>query len=185
MIKEFLLTLYMMVFWYLKKPQPSTHMHSIELCPPPKQYLNYLERYPNDISEGSKTPLELLPYDWYNLSEINDLINYSTQYRPDTEDDHVGADYWELAGSQGDCEDFALIKRKHLVELGIPRANLPLAVAVTETGIWHAVLAVVTTRGVYILDNRRSAIIGWEECKYTQWRLELSNTSKWSIVTED
>jgi predicted transglutaminase-like cysteine proteinase len=56
----------------------------------------------------------------------------------------------------GDCEDYVLLKRRKLMELGWPQSALLITVVRDENGEGHAILTVRTTRGDYILDNRQS-----------------------------
>jgi predicted transglutaminase-like cysteine proteinase len=66
---------------------------------------------------------------------------------------------WALPVSgRGDCEDFALLKRKLLVEGGWPPSTLLVTAVQTAQGEPHAVLVVRTNRGDYALDNKTDAI---------------------------
>jgi predicted transglutaminase-like cysteine proteinase len=62
----------------------------------------------------------------------------------------------------GDCEDFALQKRKELMEAGIPRQALLMTVVTDENGAGHAVLTLRSNRGDFVLDNRTDKILGWQ-----------------------
>ena len=69
-------------------------------------------------------------------------------------------DVWALPTSgKGDCEDFALLKRKMLIERGWPVSSLAITVGATAQGEAHAVLTVSTDRGDYVLDNLTSSIL--------------------------
>ena len=57
----------------------------------------------------------------------------------------------------GDCEDLQLLKRKLLVEEGLPRRAFRMTVVFDEGGDGHAVLMALTDRGALILDNKRNA----------------------------
>jgi len=63
-----------------------------------------------------------------------------------------------------DCDGIALWKFRKLVELGVPSTPLYLCV-VTHNGEGHAVLAVSTDEGDFILDNNAERIITAEEAK--------------------
>ena len=84
---------------------------------------------------------------------------------PMTDQAHWGTpDRWDFAeDGLGDCEDYALVKRRQLVALGLPRTALLMTVVLDETGDGHMVLTVRTTTGDFILDNRTSAILRWDE----------------------
>ena len=90
----------------------------------------------------------------YDLAEsINRRVNFSTEYRTDLKQYGV-PDFWSVAKKYGDCEDYALAKRKALLDLGWPADKLGLVVCVDETCTGHCVLWVMTDKGSYILDNR-------------------------------
>jgi len=91
------------------------------------------------------------------LFSVNSEVNRSI--RP--VNDASGKDDWNVDVSQGDCEDFALTKRKKLIELGWSSRSLRVAVAFTKTGEGHAVLVAATSEGDLVLDNRSNAIKDW------------------------
>jgi predicted transglutaminase-like cysteine proteinase len=93
------------------------------------------------------------------LRQVNSHVNDTIVEVSDMEQ-YGREDVWALPTSgRGDCEDFALLKRKLLVERGWPTSALSIAVGVTEQGETHAVLAVDTQQGTYVLDNRTSTIL--------------------------
>lgn len=71
-------------------------------------------------------------------------------------------DTWQADVAQGDCEDFALTKRRKLIALGWSPRTLRIAVTRTASGEGHAVLVVKTSKGDLVLDNRTSAIKRWQ-----------------------
>jgi predicted transglutaminase-like cysteine proteinase len=77
-------------------------------------------------------------------------------------------DYWSfpLRGA-GDCEDLALEKRRRLVELGLPRGAMTLAIVYHQNG-WgpHVILLIETSAGTFALDNRRADVPCWNEVPY-------------------
>jgi predicted transglutaminase-like cysteine proteinase len=91
------------------------------------------------------------------LRQVNRDINRSM--RPVRDRAGFG-DTWEIGGTSGDCEDFALTKRAHLIALGLPASSLRIALA-TVGGEPHAVLIARTHRGDYVLDNLRASILPW------------------------
>ena len=68
---------------------------------------------------------------------------------------------WNVGTTSGDCEDFALTKRRALIRAGIPASSLLMAVARTRYGEGHAVLVARTTAGDFVLDNRGNALREW------------------------
>ena len=79
-------------------------------------------------------------------------------------------DYWDAPpltpGARGDCEDFALVKRRLLIEQGIPAAALSLAIVRTRYNEDHAVLVVATRQGDFVLDNLAFAVKPWQKTDY-------------------
>lgn len=79
-------------------------------------------------------------------------------------------DYWEAPamtrGARGDCEDFALVKRRLLIEQGIPAAALSLAIVRTRYNEDHAVLVVATRQGDFVLDNLAFSVRPWQKTGY-------------------
>ena len=81
-------------------------------------------------------------------------------------------DYWEAPaltrGARGDCEDFALIKRRLLIAQGIPAAALSLAIVRTRYKEEHAVLVIATKQGDLVLDNLAFKVKPWQKTGY-EW----------------
>ncbi|MEL7029133.1 MAG: transglutaminase-like cysteine peptidase, partial [Pseudomonadota bacterium] len=90
-------------------------------------------------------------------------------------------EYWTMpitltGGAAGDCEDYALEKRRALLELGWPAASLRLAVADSRWTGPHTVLVVVTTAGDFVLDNLSDQVKPWSKTPY-EWRKRQSGVS--------
>ena len=77
-------------------------------------------------------------------------------------------EHWAIPShGEGDCEDIALFKRERLVELGIPRGAMTIAIVHHRRHMFsHAVLLVETTSGTYLLDNLEDDITLWHEAPY-------------------
>ena len=91
------------------------------------------------------------------LENVNGYINASIHYADDAR--AMGRnDAWSTPAvslkGRGDCEDYAIAKYESLRALGVPEKNLRLVI-VNDTlrKLGHAVLAVNTGKGLYILDN--------------------------------
>lgn len=61
-------------------------------------------------------------------------------------------DVWSINASSGDCEDYVLAKRRALIASGVPASALSIVYA-KRNGGGHAVLAVHTDKGSFVLDN--------------------------------
>ncbi len=110
---------------------------------------------PRDIVLSTKT--------WQDLNKVNAWVNETI--KPITDMDHWGVvERWNFAeDGYGDCEDYALLKRKMLVQAGWPRSALLMTVVRDKKNEGHAVLTVKTNRGEFILDNDTSEILAWDK----------------------
>jgi len=97
---------------------------------------------------------------WRQLASVNDQVN-ALPYVADV-DRYARAEFWtEIDQLGGDCEDFALEKRRRLLALGWPIETLRVAECLVETGERHAVLTVDAGGGTYVLDNRCAEVSTW------------------------
>ena len=78
-----------------------------------------------------------------------------------------GFDSWDVGVTEGDCEDYALLKRKELIELGWPTSALRIAVVRTVDALYHAVRLARIGGVDYALDNLTSRVVPWSEAPYT------------------
>ena len=104
------------------------------------------------------------------LRTANDQVN--GMMRPSTDEQTYGVeDYWNdpalRYGVRGDCEDFALEKRRLLIDRGVPAAALSIAIVRTRRDDEHAVLVVTTKAGDYVLDNLAADVRPWRRSGYT------------------
>ncbi|OJF96375.1 hypothetical protein AX760_25280 [Pararhizobium antarcticum] len=93
------------------------------------------------------------------LQSVNAQVNRSMRARSDQ--NGAAGDIWQAGTQSGDCEDFALTKRRQLISMGWSPRSLRVAVATTSSGEGHAVLLVKTSKGDLVLDNRTSTIKNW------------------------
>ena len=101
------------------------------------------------------------------LEQVNVHVNSTIQEVSDLEQ-YGRDDVWALPTSgRGDCEDFALLKRKLLIERGFPAASLTIDVGLTGGGEPHAVLMVITADGDYVLDNLHQAVLPAHRSTFT------------------
>jgi predicted transglutaminase-like cysteine proteinase len=102
---------------------------------------------------------------WNQLVQINNVINAGVVAVTD-EDLYKVAEYWAYPDGYGDCEDFALAKRKALIEAGWNPSTLLMTVVRESKGTGHAVLMVRTDRGDLVLDNQDGRVLLWNETPY-------------------
>lgn len=122
---------------------------------------------------------------WAIISRINKTVNDTIEQVEDL--DHFGVvEFWTYpVDGKGDCEDLVLLKRRQLIEAGMPRQALLITVVRDEQGAGHAVLTVRTDRGDYVLDNKTDKILGWRSTGYSfVKRQSQENPSVWVSIGE-
>jgi predicted transglutaminase-like cysteine proteinase len=102
---------------------------------------------------------------WKLLQQINARVNSSIAPVSDM-DLYAVPERWDYPIDAGDCEDYVLLKKRELENLGFPSHALLITVVLDEAGEGHAVLTVSTSQGDLVLDNRRDAVIRWAETRY-------------------
>ena len=130
-----------------------------------------------DLSEPDTIPL--MDGTWISLHEVNQHVNGTIMAVADQ--DHWGVvDRWDYPDDGlGDCEDIQLLKRKLLVERGLPQRALRMTVVIDELGAGHAVLRVRTDRGDLILDNKKNAVLPWQQTGYVYVKGEGVDGAAW------
>jgi predicted transglutaminase-like cysteine proteinase len=113
---------------------------------------------PRDVALSSRA--------WAELKRINVAVN--TSVKPMTDMDHWGVvERWNYPDDgYGDCEDYALQKRKLLMAAGWPREALLMTVVRDQNGNGHAILTAKTDRGDYVLDNQTNDVLLWADTGY-------------------
>lgn len=121
---------------------------------------------------------------WSHMVNINTSVN--TLITPITDQELWGrAELWSYPTTFGDCEDYVLLKRKMLIDEGVPAGNLLITVVRQPNGEGHAVLSVRTDRGDFILDNLENEVKLWNNTEY-QYLKRQSNThsGKWVSIND-
>ena len=110
----------------------------------------------------------MTPEKWTELNRVNDYVNRTVPQVSDMAL-YERAEWWAYPDARGgDCEDFALEKRKLLIERGWTAENLLVSVVREWNGDGHAVLLVRTDRGEFVLDNKNWEVVVWSDAPY-QW----------------
>jgi predicted transglutaminase-like cysteine proteinase len=102
---------------------------------------------------------------WQQLQAVNAYYNQTIVAVTD-EDLYQTAEFWTYPNGYGDCEDYALAKRRELVNAGWPASVLLMSVVKQANGEGHAVLLVRTDRGDLVLDNQVGTIDLWSATPY-------------------
>jgi predicted transglutaminase-like cysteine proteinase len=144
-------------------------------------WVKFCQEFPSECAVNTAEPavVKLDSATWNTIVAINRRVN--ARIKPITDKDHWNlVDRWEFPDDgMGDCEDYQLLKRRMLVERGIPRRAMRMTVVIDELGEGHAVLMVRTDRGDFILDNKTSAVLPWSQTGYVYVKRESQDSVAW------
>jgi predicted transglutaminase-like cysteine proteinase len=135
---------------------------------PPVGFVQFCVSNPLDCKgKGGKTfKLAMSPDRWNLIYQVNAYVN--GKIAPISDQDLYGEpERWAYPTDAGDCEDYLLLKKRSLQELGFPPEALLITVVLDEKNEGHAVLTVTTDGGDFILDNRRNEVLRWSDTDYT------------------
>jgi len=148
---------------------------------PTDAWISFCERQPREchIDPAQPARITLTPDIWDAITRVNARVNSSIIAV--TDQDHWGVlDQWDYPDDGlGDCEDIQLLKRKLLVQAGVPHRALRMAAVIDEQGQGHAVLMVLTNQGDFILDNKRTVVLPWRQTGYTFIKREGTSGHDW------
>jgi len=157
------------------------NMQVVGKANPPIGHYEFCQTYSSECaaSQTDSGPMTLTEDLWKAILEVNYTVNSSITPLTDMEIYGV-EERWTYPRSVGDCEDFALLKRKMLVDRGVDPSDLLMTVVLQPNGEGHAVLTVRTDHGDFILDNMRNKVLLWSETEYTYLkRQSSSNPGRW------
>ncbi|NEU11388.1 transglutaminase-like cysteine peptidase [Methylobacterium sp. BTF04] len=141
----------------------------------------FCARMPSECTVDTTQPafITLTPAIRDLLVSVNRRVN--ARIKPITDQAHWGVvDRWDYPDDGfGDCEDFQLLKRRMLVERGLPRRAMRMTVVIDEIGEGHAVLMVRTDRGDLILDNKTNAVLSGPRTGYIFVKREGQDGMAW------
>ena len=148
---------------------------------PTRAWIRFCQRRPGECRVDLSQParISLNPQVWAALTQVNKRVNSSILAV--TDQDHWGVlDRWDFPDDGlGDCEDIQLLKRRLLVQAGLPHRAMRMAAVIDEQGQGHAVLMILTDHGDFILDNKRDAILPWRRTGYAFIKREGTNNRAW------
>lgn len=144
---------------------------------PPSQYAAFCATEPQACELSGRTVLGW-PAVRPLLSRINREVNDQIAFVPDMPGER-GEECWAFPeDGSGDCEDYALEKRRRLVAAGLPSASLTMAIVHHEVRFFpHAVLLAETTNGTWVLDNLHDDPLCWDAVPYRYERRERPDGS--------
>ena len=134
----------------------------------PYGWIDFCNRYAPECDGPamSAVDIDLSPTAWSDIERVNRSVNGAIEAVTDM--DHWGVvDRWDYpTDGKGDCEDYALFKRKLLMEAGFPRQALLMTVVRDHQGEGHAILTVITNHGEFVLDNLSDKVKPWTDTGY-------------------
>lgn len=153
----------------------------------PIGHYEFCQKYTNECNQRSKmtAPPKVTEHGWNLVREVNASVNRDVI--PMTDLEIYGRDeVWEYPSEVGDCEDYVLLKRKKLMEMGFSSADLLITVLRKPDGEGHAVLTLRTSEGDFILDNLEDEVKLWTKTEYTYLKRQASfNTGRWVTIEDD
>lgn len=147
--------------------EPARYMRVFGPADAPFGFVEFCSRQPKEcVSDDKGTKrVAATPSALAELDYVNRIVNRSVQ--PVTDREQYGVDeYWTIPGARGDCEDYALLKKRTLVERAWPTASLLVTVVLDEERQGHAILTARTDAGDLILDNKHDELKFWHQTPY-------------------
>jgi predicted transglutaminase-like cysteine proteinase len=139
-----------------------------EVTRPPIGWVQFCEERPWECKVEAREPrdVQLTKAAFKELDRVNRYVN--DHIKPMTDLEHYGViEKWTYPeDGYGDCEDYVLLKRRMLMQLGWPREALLITVVRDKKGEGHAVLTVRSDKGEFILDNQEAEILPWSDTGY-------------------
>jgi len=109
------------------------------------------------------------------VSAVNVQINRSGRAVEDDQQYGV-SEVWALPTKVGgDCEDFALLKKRELVSRGVNPSHLLIATVLDRQRNPHAVLVYRSASGDVVLDNLTNQIRSWHDTRYMFLQMQDPN----------
>ncbi len=148
----------------IRAPQ---YMRVFANAQPPYGFVRFCEVQPDECVSGpaDDARFQATPERLSELDQINREVNREIEPATDAEIYGVN-ELWTLPMRRGDCEDFALLKRRRLMERGWPANSLLITVVRDEKNEGHAILTARTSQGDFVLDNKIEAVRLWTQTPY-------------------
>ena len=152
----------------------------------PIGHVNFCRSNPRECNRSFRIDraVKLSKDNWTQLININGHVNQSIRPVTDREQ-YRTEEHWAYPASAGDCEDFALLKRRMLINAGWPETALLITVVREANGNGHAVLTVRTDRGDLILDNQDPRILPWDKTPYRYIKRQAAlQPAVWTAISD-
>ncbi|WP_051335302.1 transglutaminase-like cysteine peptidase [Methylocapsa acidiphila] len=174
------LTLALALFFLISSIVLPSDAEQVERAPPgafalvgaptsiPYGWADFCRRYDGECDGAPLPPRDVAftPDAAEALERVNTWVNAHIEAVSDME--HWGVvDQWDYpSDGKGDCEDYALLKRKLLMKEGFPRQALLMTVVKDLNNEGHAILTVKTDAGEFVLDNLNNETKPWDQTGY-------------------
>jgi len=135
----------------------------------PPGFIGFCTQFPDQCTQqsGQRSSLPLTDQNWAMLNQVNRKVNDAIW--PEDDEVHYGrAEYWTIpTDGYGDCDDYAVTKRKELLGSGLSSSALRLAIVYAPWSGRHAVLTVSTDKGDFVLDNLTNDVLPWNKSGFS------------------
>ena len=161
----------------------AAHLTAYRPTQPPRSFGDTCARHPWACSNGT-SPARFSEDALLSLArQVNNEVNRTIHGRPDLET-YGQVDYWSLpVNGEGDCEDYAMLKKRELLKAGVPPEQLLLATVLTQRSAPHAVLVLRLNSGDYVLDNLRQRLLTWRRTGFTFLKMQdPSQLDRWNMI---
>jgi predicted transglutaminase-like cysteine proteinase len=165
-------------------PQASSSMITGGVTSQPIGHYEFCRTTPIECDQRfpSRPAPRLTPHGWELIEQVNTSVNDRLQAMTDQEI-YGREEVWAYPKDVGDCEDYALEKRRQLAARGFSLADLLITVVRKPDGEGHAVLTVRTAQGDFILDNLNREVKPWYQTSYTFLKRQASfHTGRWVSI---
>ena len=153
----------------------------------PIGHYEFCQAYPAECEEITKdsSPIRLTHDIWATLIDVDTYVN--SVIEPQTDQEIWGKpEVWSYPKRTGDCEDYVLMKRRMLMNKGLPAGALLITVVRQRNGDGHAVLTVRTDRGDFILDNLDPRVRLWTDTDYHYLKRQSERYSgTWVSISDE
>ncbi|WP_253283441.1 MULTISPECIES: transglutaminase-like cysteine peptidase [Ruegeria] len=147
---------------------------SVASSPPPSGAIDLCAQYKwacagkRSVSMSSQQELKV-------VEQVNRRVNRSTREVTD-QSQYKMTERWALPTARGgDCEDFALLKKRDLIHAGVDPSKLLIATVLDTRRVPHAVLVYRSSNGDLVLDNLTNRIKPWTATRYLFLRMQDPN----------
>lgn len=152
----------------------------------PIGHYRFCERYPTECGPIVRAEQHdrLTEVAWREIEDVNENVN--RRIIQVTDEEYYGKlEFWTYPKSAGDCEDFALLKKRQLKSRGFAESDLLITVVKKPDGSGHAILTVHTSEGDFVLDNLNNKVKRWWDTPYRfEKRQSTDDAGQWVVIEQ-